>query len=261
MVDSFGGGGGAADGGAGGDGSAGDGAPIVGGAVRVVDTTGKLATATTDSQGYFRVKLTGMVPPLIISVTRSDGRVRRSVSTVPLKINGYIFMSVTGLTDKIVSDLAAAAGFTSPAAVTPAMVANLGSQLNSAIVALRNNALVRPQLVAAGLNPDTFDFLNTPFRPNGTGYDAVLDNLIIETDSSGATVLRSANCQAPTSWTVGNVTCTPDQGEETEVPSGGSIIHRDTVGSTRGSVGYSCLRGVLQKPVLPTCTLSTTPGN
>ena len=64
----------------GGDGTAGDGAPIVGGVVTVTDSTGKSVSATTDAQGYYRVKLTGFTPPFVVKVARPDGKVRHSLS-------------------------------------------------------------------------------------------------------------------------------------------------------------------------------------
>ena len=253
LVDSFGGDGGAADGGAAGDGSAADGAPIVGGLVRAVDLNGRSASATTDARGYFRLRLTGMTPPLLVSVTRPDGKVRRSLSLRPLRPNGYTFMAVTGLTDKIVSDLAVRAGFSSPAALTPAMLDRLRDAVAERIEALRADPLVHSRLLAAGLDPARFDPLHTPFRPDGRGYDAVLDNLLVDSDETGATVLRSADCAAPMSWTVDGVTCTPDPGAETVVPSGASIVQHDTQGSTRGAVGYACSKGVLSRPLLARC--------
>lgn len=192
VHDSFGEVAGGADGSASGDGTAADGAPIVGGTVRVVDLNGKVANgkAPTDAKGYYRVDLTGMVPPLVISVQRPDGKFRRSVSTLTPKTNGFIFMAVTGLTDKIASDLAKAAGFNGAAQLTPTIVKNLGQQkLNDVVTAIRNDPVVRNQALGAGLNPDTFDMLSTPFRPDSTGYDKVLDNVVIGTDANGGTTL------------------------------------------------------------------------
>ena len=264
MQDSFGGDGGSSDGGASGDGTAGDGAPIVGGLVKVRDRFGHETTATTDSIGYFRVKLTGFTPPLLVSVTRRDGVVRRSVSIQPLKTNGYIFIAVTGLTDKIASDVARALGFAGAAGLTPQMVQDNPGVLSEMLNALRNDATVRPILVDMGITPDTFNPFSTPFRADGTGYDGVLDRLQITTDANGATVVRSLDCEAPRSWTVGGVTCTPDEGQATTVPNNGSVIHRDSVGSTTGSVGWSCKSGELQAPVLPSCkaggTAASSPG-
>ena len=253
IQDSFGGDGGAADGGASGDGTAGDGAPIVGGLVKVRDRFGRVTSATTDHVGYFRVKLTGFVPPLLVSVTRRDGVVRRSISLQPLKTDGYIFIAVTGLTDKIASDLGRALGFAGAGGLTPQLVQDNQARLAEAVTALRNDAVVRPILVNQGITPDSFNPFNTPFRADGTGYDGVLDRLRVTTDASGATVLRSLDCEAPKSWTVGGVTCTPDANEETTVPNNRLVAHIDSVGPTTGSVRWACSAGVLQPPVLASC--------
>lgn len=257
MEDSFGGDGGAADGSANGDGTAGDGAPIVGGTVWAVDVTGRtvFAASPTDSQGYFRLKLTGMVPPLVLNVRRSDGVVRRSVSTQPLKTNGYIFIAITGLTDWIAADVSQqVSGTRSAAALTPQMIAQQPSAVPAAVNALKNNAFVNAELVAAGINVTTFDPLSTPFRPNGTGHDRVLDNLIITTDASGATVIGPTYCFTPASWTVGGNTCVPNAGTPSTIPSLTTLIVGDSVGPLRGTVGFTCIRGVLQAPVLPNCS-------
>lgn len=256
VSDSFGGDGGAADGGASGDGTAADGAPIVSGLVRVFDLNGRSTSATTDRQGYFRVRLTGMAPPLLVTVTRPDGKVRRSLSLRPPRTNGFLFIAVTGLTDKIVSDVAAQAGLNGAAAVTPALIDRFRTVVDHSIAALRLNPTVRSRLQAAGIEPARFDPLHTPFRPDGTGYDAVLDNLIVDTDGNGVTVVRSADCATPASWTVDGVTCTPDPGTPELIASGTNLVLRDGTGTTRGAVGYGCSRGALTRPMLPSCSLA-----
>lgn len=260
ILDSFGGPGGSADGGASGDGTAADGAPIVGGSVRVTDTSGRVATATTDTRGYWRVRLTGMVPPLVVRVTRPDGKHRHSVSTQPLRTNGYIFIAVTGITDKITSDIAAQAELAGAAALTPTRLASLGANaVTSAVSALRNNPVVRPELVAAGLNPDTFDPLTTPFRPDGTGYDRVLDNLVVAIDENGQTVLRSRICSiTQVSWTVGGNTCTAGNDSTLfRLNPGSTLTLSDGTGSTRGAATFSCEQGLVQQ--LPGATCSFVP--
>jgi hypothetical protein len=253
VQDSFGGDGGAADGGASGDGTAGDGAPIVGGLVKVRDRFGHVTSATTDSVGYFRVRLTGFVPPLLVSVTRRDGVVRRSISVQPLKNDGYVFIAVTGLSDKTASDLGRALGFAGAGGLTPQLVQDNQARLAEVVTALRNDALVRPILVNQGIAPDSFNPFNTPFRADGTGYDGVLDRLQVTTDATGATQLRSLDCEAPKSWTVGGATCTPDASAETSVPNGRLVTHLDSVGPTTGSVRWGCKSGVIQAPLLAIC--------
>lgn len=256
IQDSFGGPGGAADGSANGDGTAADGAPIVGGTVTVVDRNGKTVSglAPTDAQGYFRVKLDGMVPPLVVKVRRPDGVVRHSLSTQSIKVNGYIFMAVTGLTDWIAADVAARSiGVRSAAALTGSMIASNPSAVGEAVQAMVGNQFVAEQLTALGIAAETFDPLTQPFRPNSTGYDAVLDNLVITTNASGEPVIGPTYCNTPSSWTVGNFTCLTDADMPKTIPNQTTLIVRDSVGSPRGTVGFSCIRGVVQAPVLPTC--------
>ena len=256
VQDSFGGDGGPADGGASGDGTAADGAPLVGASVRVTDIQGREATATTDSNGYWRVRLTGMLPPMLIRVAHPDGRVRHSVNLQVPRPNAYIFMAVTGLTDQIVSDIARQADLPGAAALSPGNVLSLGTGIvNTMLTGLRNNPVVRNELVAAGLNPDTFDPLNTPFRPDGTGYDKVLDNLVVDV-VDGQTVLRSKTCSInQVSWTVNGNTCSAGSSTVTIRLSPGSTLNlQDSSGSTRGSATFACVRG-LPEPIVSSCTL------
>lgn len=257
MVDSFGGDGGAADGGAAGDGTAADGKPIVGGTVRITDTTGRVATATTDTQGYWRAKLTGMVPPLLVRVTRPDGVLRHSISFQPLRTNGYIFIATTGLTQKITTDMANRAGLTNASGLTPTALASLGTPaLSDVLIALRNHPVVRAELVAAGITPDSFDPLSTPFRPNGSGYDGVLDNLAIDTSGDGSVSIRTLYCTVrELSWTVGSNTCTFGSSTSSliNIANGSSLRFSDSTGGTTGAASYSCNRGVLEGPSSASC--------
>jgi hypothetical protein len=256
VLDSFGGDGGAADGGASGDGTAADGAPLVGASVRVTDLFGRTATATTDSNGYWRVRLTGMVPPLLVRVAHPDGRVRHSVSLQPLRKDGYIFIAVTGLTDKIVSDIARVAQLSGAAAMTPSRLASLGiGVVNTVVTALRSDDRLRAEMVDAGLDPDTFDPLTTPFRPDGKGYDRLLDNLVVDY-IDGETVLRSKTCSInEISWTVAGNTCTAGSRSVTiKLQAGSTLTLQDSSGSTRGAATFSCVRGV-PEAVDKSCTL------
>ena len=259
TTDSFGGDGGAADGSASGDGTAADGAPITGAAVLVIDSTGRTASGTTDSRGYFRVKLTNMVPPMVIRVAKGT-LVRHGINLQTPRTNAYIFMAVTGLTDKLVSDLAAAAvgddGQPGAAALTPGQLVAMGqSVIDNRIAALRNFDPVRIEMLNAGLNPDTFNFLSTPFRADSTGYDAVLDNLIV-TIENGATVLRTKTCRIrELSWTVGNNTCNFGSSTSTQlnIAAGSTLPFRDNAGSTRGTANFTCTAGVMVVSSTATC--------
>jgi len=253
VLDSFGNDGGGGDGTASGDGTAGDGKPIVGGRVRVVDAVGKVALATTNSQGYFRVNLTEFIAPMVVAVTRPDGVVRRSLVTRQPVPNQYIFIAVTGLTDKIASDVARASGASGAASLTPAMISAKPEAVLAAVQAMRNDPVLRELIVLAGLVPDTFDPLGTPFRTNGNGYDRVLDNVVVTVDSTGATVVKTMNCTVPASWSVGRDTCTPDPNEPTLIGNGNTLNVRDTLGATTGSASYSCSQGTVQMNGTPLC--------
>jgi hypothetical protein len=110
--------------------------------------------------------------------------------------------------------------------------------------ALRNHPVIRAELLAAGLNPDTFDPLSTPFRPDGRGYDRVLDNVVVVVGENGLTEVRSRICTLrDLSWTVGGNTCSVSG--STFVIGPGSVVNvQDSVGSTRGSASFTCELGL-----------------
>ena len=176
---------------AGADGTAGDGAPIANGAVKITDAAGKTATATTDATGYFRIKVNGFTPPLVAQVTKANGDVRYSLNVKPIQSNKFVTVNITGLTDKIASDVAIAGGKKSSAELTPQIVSANSSAIAKSISDI--SAQFSVVISKAGLKADaTFDPLNTPFIANRTGYDNVLDNTVLTKNSSGATVLAVA---------------------------------------------------------------------
>ncbi|MEO5670745.1 MAG: hypothetical protein ABIR26_08660 [Ramlibacter sp.] len=167
------------------DGTAGEGAPIVGGTVTVTDVNGKTASATTDAQGYYRLKVTGFVAPFVAKVTKADGKVLRSLNLKAPVTNAFITLNLTGLTDKVASDVAKAAGKAGAADLTPQIVAANPAAVTTAINNLAS--LIQPVISAAGIT--SFDPLSAAFRPNHTGYDFVLDNVKVTVDANGATVV------------------------------------------------------------------------
>lgn len=171
----------------GGDGTAGDGAAIVGGVVTVTDSTGRSVSATTDAQGYYRVKLTGFTPPFVVKVTRPDGKVRHSLSVKAPQTNGFINMNISGLTDKVASDVARAGGKSGAADLTPQIVAANVGVISQSVSSLRSS--LEPVITAAGVDPNNFDPLGTPFRPNHTGIDFVLDNTVVVVAADGSTLV------------------------------------------------------------------------
>ena len=195
FLDSFsrqvelGGSGGFSDGDAGVDGTAGDGAPMVGGSVLLTDANGKTATATTDSAGYYRVKVTGFTPPFIAKVSTS-ARTLYSLNVTPIKKNGFVTVNLTGLTSKVATDVAVAGGQTGAATLTPQIIS-----ANTGVIATSINGL-RTQLAgviaSAGLSANTFDPLTVPFAADGTKYDFVLDSTKVAIDANGAAIVSIA---------------------------------------------------------------------
>lgn len=190
ILDSFGqavdaGNGGVGSGDSGADGTAGEGKPIVGARVEVTDATGKTVSGTTDAQGYYRVKVTSFTPPFVAKVTKSDGKVLHSLSVAALKVNGFMTLNLSGLTDKVASDVAVAAGKKGAADLTPQIVAANPSAVSQAVSNLASQ--LSSVIIAAGLNPSTFDPIGAPFRPNLTGYDFVLENVKVVVAADGST--------------------------------------------------------------------------
>ena len=203
ILDSFGnvvagGADGVGPGDSGGDGTAGDGAPIVNGTVTVTDANGKSVSATTDAQGYYRVKLTGFTPPFVINVKRPDGIVRHSLSVKTPATNAFINMNISGITDKVASDVARAGGKSGAADLTPQIVASNAAVIDQSVSSIRS-ALAT---VISAANVSNFDPLGTPFRPDGKGIDFVLDNTKIVIAADGSTqVSVSPNFTPPLSGT------------------------------------------------------------
>ena len=167
------------------DGTAGEGAAIVGGRVQVTDTNGKTVAAITDAQGYYRVKVTGFAPPFVVTVTKVDGKVLRSLSVAPLKVNGFVTVNISGLTDKVASDVAIAGGKKGAADLTPQIVAANTSAITVSINNLRTQ--LSSVITAAGLAVATFDPIGVPFRPDHKGYDFVLENVKVVIAADGST--------------------------------------------------------------------------
>lgn len=191
IVDSFGqvvaagGADGVGSGDSGADGTAGDGAGIVGGTVVITDTTGKSVSGITDAQGYYRVKVTGFTPPLVAKVSKPDGSSFHSLNVRQLKVNGFVTLNITGLTDKVASDVARAAGRSRASELTPQLVAANPDAITQSINNLKTT--IAPVITAAGIDAATFDPLAAPFRPNRTGYDFVLDNVRVTVAADGST--------------------------------------------------------------------------
>jgi hypothetical protein len=173
------------DGDSGADGTAGEGKPIVGGTVLITDATGKTASATTNAQGYYRVEVTGFKAPFVAKVTAPGGKVYHSLNVKEVVRNGFITINISGLTDVVASDVAKAGGKSGAADLTPAIVSANGAAMTASIKKLQDQlaAVIRD----AGIDPATFDPIAVPFKADHTGYDKVLDNVVVTIQPDGST--------------------------------------------------------------------------
>ena len=120
---------------AGADGTAGDGDPLVGATIRLTDAAGRTATAVTDSQGYYRMNVTRMTAPFTLMLTTADGKPYHHGYTLATpKSRGFITINISGLTDKLCSDMAVLAGKTGAGQLTPALLAANPSAASAAIL-------------------------------------------------------------------------------------------------------------------------------
>ena len=178
---------------AGADGTAGEGSPLPGATITITDASGKTANAVADANGYYRAKITGFTAPMVAKAELGAKKVFYSASVDSPKTNGFVTINVTGLTDKVVSDVALAAGRTSSAAITPAIVAANNPALVKAKSDLRT--ALSAQLTANGLNASIFDPVTLPFRADHTGYDAVLDTTLVSRNGTGTTQITPSGQQ------------------------------------------------------------------
>jgi hypothetical protein len=122
---------------AGADGTAGDGDPLVGATIRLTDAAGRTATAVTDSQGYYRMNVTRMTAPFTLMLTTADGKPYHHGYTLATpKARGFITINISGLTDKLCSDMAVLAGKSGAGELTPGLLAANPSAASSAIRSL-----------------------------------------------------------------------------------------------------------------------------
>ncbi|NRF70170.1 hypothetical protein HLB44_24490 [Aquincola sp. S2] len=250
-----GGGAGGADGdAAGADGTAGDGRAIAGATITLVDAGGQSRSAVSDAQGYYRVNITRFAPPFVVKLVTADGEERHhAFSTQAVKKRGFITINITGLTDKLASDVAIAGGKPGAKDLTPAIVAAQAAAIQTA----RNNLTqaIRNQVIAAGITPESFDPIAVFFRPNLQGYDLILETVAVFIDNSGATQVmpKPQNaCTAPRRWTAGGNLCTTSNSPGF-VAHGATGHFSDTSAPLVGSADFSCSNGTLLQVGTPTC--------
>jgi hypothetical protein len=184
-----GGGDGGGDGGAGG--GAGDGVAIANAPITLTDAKGAVKTQMTKADGTFYFVVTGMTAPLVVKVTKPDGTVRMSFTRLSPVIGKVISISVSGLSDKIASDVVTSVNSAAVGSLnlTPAMVSQAAQTIPTLVAKL--NASIAKVLTDNGLDPAKFDPMAANLVPASAtstqnNYDKVLDALAI-TPGTGST--------------------------------------------------------------------------
>lgn len=172
------------------DGTVADGGPVANAVVEFQDLNARRVRTTTDANGYYRISLRGLTPPLLATVVRSNNAwtsmLATDVTRAPASRKLHT-VNLTGLTDALVSQVAQKAGLASVAALQPVHIAAQQASVPGLVAGL-NTTLSQP-LTIAGLNAATFNPLTTPLRADGkSGYDRVLRSISV-IRSGGTSVL------------------------------------------------------------------------
>lgn len=204
-VDAGGNDGGIGSGDSGADGSAGEGGPINNGTVIITDasSTPKTLRVKTNATGYYIAKVTGFTAPLVVKIVSQSGKIYYSLREDAIAPGTIATVNITPLTDKVASLVAGTASLSTltPADITAAKVASA----KATVLATFSGALS-----AAGVtNTTAFDPIKTPFKPDGTGYDKVLDQVRHETNASGGTDLYPKTVAYAVDGTVASTPLTP----------------------------------------------------
>lgn len=171
------------------------GAAVPGASVTVMDADAATAdiSGTADANGDYALDVSSLKPPLLVSASGTlNGEAVTVVAVVPaLTANADNTANVTSLTNAVAAliapggDLNALGSATAIAALTPTAVADASTLV---VNTLKSN----PEFAA--LLGDGFNPLTTPFSANGTGIDAVLDQVAVEVSTSGVAI---TNLSAP----------------------------------------------------------------
>lgn len=199
---------------AGADGTVASGGPLANALVEFKDQRSRIVRATTDANGYYRVSLRGLTPPLTATVLSWPNW--RSVMVTPLvrapAHRKLYTVNLTSLTHALATDMARLSGLDAVDTLQPSHVAAQQNALPDLIAAL-NEPLSQP-LALAGLRRP-FDPLTTPFAANGSSpYDRVLRSISYAHTATGIAVssLSPAGAMFASGCEVPSFTGVPSQG-------------------------------------------------
>jgi len=172
-------------------GGAGDGAPLKGAVVTLIDALGHQETGLTDDKGNFIVLFDTATfkPPFVLRVVDAGGNVLSSVSNETVATGKVIRVNINPLTDKITSDVLSST-------VVGTDKTFDGSKVDVSKLAQATADLVtsvKDALTKAGVTDTAnFDPVRSAYAYEGTGVDAVIESISHARDPvSGATQLRA----------------------------------------------------------------------
>jgi hypothetical protein len=167
------------------------GSAVANATVTVFGANGASATVTADGSGGYSVSLAGLTAPYVVVATDPSGVNATLVSVLASVPAGStsVVTNVTTLTSAVAA-LMTASGNPLDLATGGNFSANVTADaINTAVSKL--NAALSTILAANGVSPGNFDPIGTPFAPNQTGIDAVIDDIALVTSASGGVQLMS----------------------------------------------------------------------
>lgn len=187
------------------------GAPLAGASVQVVDADAATAdppAVTTGANGQYSIDVTGLRAPLLVTVSgQQEGAPVSYSALVPgLAAQTQNTVNITPLTHAAAA-LLAPGGDPEALATAAALSANVTAEKVDNAHALVVNTL-RTDSATATLLGSGFDPLKTPFSADGTGIDAVLSRVEVQTGQDGV-VLRNLAAPVEVGATPAEVILTP----------------------------------------------------
>lgn len=158
--------------------------------VTLTDATGAQASTSTNAQGAYTISVKGMSAPFLIVVTDPTG-VSAPLVSVLAKLPGGTapaIANVTTLTTAIAAMLTAS-GNPADLASTTALAKVTLTSVQVATITL--DAILAKILTQNGIQAAGFDPVGTPFTPNHTGADAVIDTVSLVSAANGGLLLVS----------------------------------------------------------------------
>ncbi|MCK6458530.1 MAG: hypothetical protein L6Q95_01385 [Planctomycetes bacterium] len=227
-------------------GTAATGAAIPNAAVVIKDSTGSSVSTTTNAQGQYSANVGGMTPPFVGQVALPGGGELFSIATETGTAN------IDPLSDLMADAFFAVRG-TTPENVFPTLDASTDLPNEVEVQALEGivERMVQPWLVAAGVDPATFDIVTTPFVANGQGYDQVLGYTTITAGQlAGTTSVVVATVNITDGTTTQDSTFTADAAgnlvvDTTTTGPGGTSTIQDSTAIPPTSAAQAAELGVL----------------